>query len=175
MTVSTWQRNCVAHLNKALSSNSLWQSYVSDKQNDQDLKLHLAVCAEPYLYYILDGTKTVESRFSSVKCPPFERVSKGDLIFLKKVSGPIVGLCRVESATFYELTPNTFNNIRDEFSQGICPAPGFWEARVNAAFATLITISQVQRIEPFWVTKRDRRGWVTFSLPEHEKQQCLYD
>ena len=158
-----------------LSGNSLWQKYLSDNGNNQNLKLHLAVCVEPYLSYMLDGKKTVESRFSSVKCSPFEKVNKGDLILLKKVSGPIVGLCRVEKLTFYELTPNTLSSIRDEFSKRICPGPDFWESRQKAAFATLITISDVQRVEPFSVGKRDRRGWVTFPLPSNGKQQCLYD
>ncbi len=172
--MSPWQADCVAHLRRTLSGNSLWQRYLSDNKNDQNLNLHLAVCAEPYLSYMLDGKKTVESRFSSVKCSPFEKVNKGDLIFLKRVSGPVVGLCRVETVTFYELTPNTFRNIRDEFSKVICPAPGFWESRENASFATLITISDVQRVEPFSVGKRDRRGWVTFPLPSNGKQKCLY-
>lgn len=173
--MSTWQAECVAYLKRALSGNSLWQRYLSENENDQNLQLHLAVCAEPYLSYMLDGKKTVESRFSSVKCSPFENVNKGDLILLKKVSGPIVGLCRAETATFYELTPDTFSNIREEFSKGICPGPDFWVSREKASFATLITISDVQRVEPFSVGKRDRRGWVTFPLPGNGGQQCLYD
>ena len=125
---------------------------------------------------MLDGKKTVESRFSSVRCSPFHKVSKGDIILLKKAGGPVVGLCRVEAAWFYELDPDTFNDIRRDFSQAICPAGAdFWRSRERASFATLLSISGVERVVPFSVEKRDRRGWVTFDVSPSRKQLWMYD
>lgn len=95
---------------------------------------------------------------------------------LKKAGGPVVGLCRVEAAWFYELDPDTFNDIRRDFSQAICPAgPDFWRSRERASFATLLSISDVERIVPFSVEKRDRRGWVTFDVSPSRKQLWMYD
>ncbi len=175
--MGTWQADCAAHLKKTLAANSFWKNYL--RANDGEYgqrKLHLAVCIEPYLSFILDGKKTVESRFSSVKCSPFQKVTKGDVILLKKAAGPVMGLCRVDAAWFYELDPNTFNNIRRNFSQAICPAgPDFWQTREHASFATLLSICDVERVNPFLVGKRDRRGWVTFAQSPNRKQLWMYD
>ncbi len=175
--MSTWQANCVAHLKKILAANSFWKTYLKpDASGCEQPRLHLAVCIEPYLSFMLDGKKTVESRFSSVRCSPFHKVNKGDLILLKKAGGPVVGLCRVDAAWFYELDPDTFNDIRRDFSQSICPAgPDFWRSREHASFATLLSISDVERIAPFSVGKRDRRGWVTFAESPGQKQLWMYD
>ena len=173
----TWQADCTAHLKRTFDSNSLWKNYLntSDNLDEQEARLHLAVCIEPYLSYILDGKKTVESRFSSVKCSPFQKVQKDDLILLKRAAGPVVGLCRVDAVWFYELDPSTFQKIRQKFSGAICPdGPDFWTSRQHASFATLISISNVQRLPPFSVGKRDRRGWVTFPLSTSGKQQWPY-
>jgi hypothetical protein len=38
---------------------------------------------EPYLGYILEGKKTIESRFSKPLIPPYRRVALGDVVLLK--------------------------------------------------------------------------------------------
>ena len=48
--------------------------------------VHLAILLEPYLQYILDGTKTVESRFSKNRIAPYNMVEPGDVVLLKKVA-----------------------------------------------------------------------------------------
>jgi len=63
--------------------------------------IHLAVLVEPYLSLILDGKKTIESRFSINRHAPFEQVQRGDVLILKRSSGPIEGLCTVSDAWFY--------------------------------------------------------------------------
>jgi hypothetical protein len=102
----------LAHLKKIFAANSSWENYLKTNASERrQPRFHLAVCIEPYLSFMLDGKKTVESRFSSVRCSPFRKVSKGDVILLKKAGGPVVGLCRVEGAWFYELDPDTFNDL----------------------------------------------------------------
>jgi len=175
--LSTWQATCVAHLKQVFAANSFWKDYLQRNSSESGYpRLHLAVCIEPYLSYMLDGKKTVESRFSSVRCSPFHKVSKGDVILLKRAGGPVVGVCRVDAAWFYELDPDTFNDIRRDFSKAICPeGPNFWRHRENASFATLLSISNVEKVAPFAVGKRDRRGWVTFAEAASEKQIWMYD
>ena len=48
-------------------------------------RIHLAIMVEPYLSLILQGIKTMESRFSQKMMQPFHRVSKGDIIILKNL------------------------------------------------------------------------------------------
>lgn len=123
--------------------------------------LHLAILLEPYLEYILAGLKTVESRFSVKRVPPYQSIQRGDVVLLKRVSGPIVGIAEASDAWFYQLDPVSWESIRGEFTEALCAQdPDFWEIRKSASFATLIRLRNVRRVRPLHFTKRDRRGWV---------------
>src|SRR6202035_5734171 len=63
-----------------------------------DNNIHLAVFVEPYLTFVLEGKKTIDSRFSVNRHAPFEQVKNGDLLILKQSSGPICGVCSVSHA-----------------------------------------------------------------------------
>lgn len=128
-----------------------------------DVALHLAVFVEPYLSFILDGTKTVESRFSTRWIAPHGRISEGDVILLKATGKPIVGWCRAGTVWDYELDPTSWTEIRDRFAAPLRAQDGFWESRQTAQFATLIKVEDVHPIAPISVDKRDRRGWVVLA------------
>lgn len=152
----------VHNLTNAVGENEFWNDYFSHLSTSQStpFAVHLAVFVEPFLKYILDGKKTIETRFSSVRCAPYERVKRGDIILLKKTGGPIVGICQIRNARFYELEKNSWLEIK-EYAREICAEdPAFWEERRNASYATLMRIQNVQAIDPVKFTKRDRRGWV---------------
>lgn len=128
--------------------------------SDGQTGIHLAIVLEPYLQFILDGSKSVESRFSRNGCAPFERVAAGDVVLLKRSSGPVVGVCTVSNVWNYRLTPTTLLEIKDRFGHAICPQEGFWEDRRDAAFATLMRIDDSRPLPDLTVPKKDRRGWV---------------
>lgn len=133
--------------------------------------LHLAVMRAPYLQLLLNGDKTIESRFSVNRIAPFEDVSTGDVLALKQQSGPVVGLCVVEHAAFYELDPPTWRLLRDQFARSLCAEDDdFWAAREHARYATLMTVVHAHWIDPVRVKKRDRRGWVALdrSFAQHQ-------
>lgn len=136
--------------------------------------LHVAVVREPYLQLLLDGRKTIESRFSINRVSPFEDVSAGDVLALKRQSGPVVGLCVVEYAAFYELDPPTWHLLRDQFARPLCAEDDeFWATRERARYATLMTVVHAHWIDPVRVAKRDRRGWVRLDRPYPEQQLAL--
>lgn len=123
--------------------------------------VHLAVFVEPYLDFVLSGKKTVESRFSMVRFPPYGRVARGDLVLLKESGGPVVGVCEIGAAWFYKLDQDSWKTIRHEFSRALCAEdPSFWRNRKSAEFATLMYVARAKRIPPVDWPKRDRRGWV---------------
>lgn len=129
--------------------------------------LHLAIFVEPYLQYIIEGRKTVESRFSIKRLPPYESIHVGDIILLKKSSGPIVGVCQASYVWFYRLDESSWNTIKKEFTGAICVQdPQFWNDRKNASYGTLIKISHIKKITPFYCNKLDRRGWVILKQKE---------
>jgi hypothetical protein len=134
--------------------------------------LHLAVLVEPYLQLVLEGSKTVESRFSSRRSPPYHKVKRGDVILLKRSSGPILGICEVSDVWFYRLDPASWGLIRSEFTKAMCAQdPDFWRNREGASFATLMRIQEVTRISPINCEKRDRRGWVVLTADHHRLVQ----
>src|SRR5271166_6249805 len=68
----------------------------ADSLNGHDaVGVHLAVFVEPYLSFLLHGQKTVESRFSINKHAAYEQVGNGDILVLKKSSGPVCGTGRI--------------------------------------------------------------------------------
>src|SRR5690349_15466295 len=80
-----------------------WESRFSNS-NSFTGGLHLAVMQEPFLGYVLEGRKTVESRFAKRRGAPYQCVLPGDAVLLKRVSGPIVGLCEAGDVWYYRLT-----------------------------------------------------------------------
>lgn len=132
--------------------------------------IHLAIFVEPFLDHVLAGRKTVESRFASRRFAPYGRVCRGDVILLKRSSGPISGICEVTDVWFYRLDPISLGGIRTTFAEALCAQdPSFWHARTAASFATLMRITSVQPLTPFSYEKRDRRGWVV--LKQAQQQQ----
>lgn len=123
--------------------------------------IHLAVFVEPFLRFVIEGRKTIESRFSLRRGAPFKQVDVGDLLLLKKSGGPIIGSCRVAETWFYVLEPSSWTHIRTEFAQAICAEhPTFWSQRAEAKYVTLLRIEDVRTFAPISFPKKDRRGWV---------------
>jgi hypothetical protein len=160
----------------AVNGDEYWQSHLRNlfKDDCTDIGLHLAVFVEPYLGFLLKGTKTVESRFSTTRLPPFGRVNRRDVILLKESGGPVVGLCEVEDAWFYRLDSKSWRYIIEQFEAGLAVTDSrFWKERQNAEYATLIRIGKVRSTKPIEIAKKDRRGWVI--LQQNRRQHKLVE
>jgi len=156
-------------LETAVADDAFWPDYLHPLFQGQpvDYRVHLAVFVEPYLKFVLDGSKTVESRFSVHRCAPYGRVSRGDVILLKRTGGGVVGLCQASQVWNYALQPGALSEIKQLFGPAICPqGEDFWDVRARASFATLIRVGHARAIEPLVVPKRDRRGWVVLERPD---------
>lgn len=164
-TVNVLHYNSLNHaqLLPLLKGDPFWENYLTqqDAKENSAHRLHLAIFIEPYLQYILDGIKTIESRFSVSRCAPYKAIERGDIVLLKKSSGPIVGICRAADVWFYQLDKKSWQSIKKGFAIALCAQdPDFWKSRKHAAFATLIRIDRITAIQPINIIKNDRRGWV---------------
>jgi hypothetical protein len=147
-------------LKSETESDPKWKSEFDNIFNSNK-SIHLAIFVEPYLTWILEGKKTIESRFSINKCAPYKKISEGDIILFKRSGGPICGISIVSNLWFYNLDPASWKEIKQEFTAGICAQdPSFWEQREKASYATLIKLKNVKATTPISITKKDRRGWV---------------
>lgn len=150
-------------IRQRLSSSEFWLRYlattvVSDRC---DVGIHVAIFSEPFLSSVLDGSKTVESRISRVRCAPFGEVTRGDVILIKEVAGPICGIALASEVWFFDLSLEPLDRIRSRFGKYICGDDEFWASRADAGFATLIELAEITTISPLQFEKRDRRGWVS--------------
>lgn len=124
--------------------------------------IHLAVFRGAAVDWILDGTKTVESRFSRNGCAPFGRTEPGDTVLMKRSSGPVVGVFSIARVWDWRLTPETWREI-EALMPAIRPQARASDVRTEhraARYATLLAVSMVRALPPLAVPKRDRRGWV---------------
>jgi hypothetical protein len=149
---------------KSLPSDSDWHGRLRAAMcDDAEIGVHLGVFVEPYLEAILDGRKTIESRFGVHRCAPFDRVQRGDIIFLKRSGGPVVGMALAAGADYYHLDADVLDDLRGRFATELyAEDEAFWSARADKRFATLIHIDDTLKIETMDIDKRDRRGWVTY-------------
>lgn len=173
-----WYSSLTKDLIKTVQGDSFWEPYLNrlNTNSPSPFTLHLAVMVEPFLRFMLEGRKTVESRFSVNRCAPFGRVQRGDVIMLKKSGGPVVGICMASKSWFYRLDPQSWMTIKQDFASYICAQdPTFWEERERASFATLIKVTHVRSILPIKVEKRDRRGWVVLPQSFAETTLPLWD
>lgn len=149
-------------ISHSVKDNIYWNDQLKIKnRNNFPTRIHLAIFVEPYLSYILQRKKTIESRFSINRIAPYQKASKGDIIILKLSGGPIVGLCKISEVWSYNLDPESWKYIRKEFAKALCAQdPDFWNQRKHASYATLMKIQNVVTIGPINWKKNDRRGWV---------------
>lgn len=167
----TLTEDLVRELKESTHGHLFWGPYL-DKLSataPPPFSVHLAVLLEPYLQFILEGSKTVESRFSRRRIAPFKSVAQGDVILLKRsAASTISGICLVSRVWFYQLDANSWNEIRDRFTDMLrAEDPSFWEQRKSAQFATLMRVDEVQVLPPIEIAKRDRRGWVILRSKHH--------
>jgi DNA-directed RNA polymerase alpha subunit len=87
----------------SVASDAFWKDYIGDAiaHHNGNRTFHLAVFIEPFLQYILDGSKTVESRFSSRRSAPYQRVNPDHVIAHLAGGGKLEMQIKVESGRGY--------------------------------------------------------------------------
>lgn len=168
MDAPTWWPDVLRRVERGLATHPFWRGI----RLVQHPGVHLGVFVEPYLEHILAGRKTVESRFGRTRCAPHGQVAQGDVLILKRSSGPVVGVCMINDIWSFDLTRQSIDGVRKRFARALCAEEeAFWDARRDTKIATLMQISHVAATSPQTTNKRDRRGWVTIrrqeSLLEH--------
>lgn len=132
------------------------------------MKRHLAIMDKPTIEAILQGKKTIETRFSKNKIVPFGVVSSGDLVFIKPPGGDVIGQFRVKKVFSFEgLTPEDVEKIFQDYGEKISMGDQevdekYFKEKKDSLFGTLIFISASERLitSPVTLKKRDMRGWV---------------
>ena len=134
---------------------------------------HLAILTEPWLDLILDGHKTIETRISKVKLPPYEAVAVGDHVLMKQSGGPIKGAFEIEQIETYHADSNLDKLVFDEvFRENARQIYGLQEVMYahrdalekkwcESKYATFMHVENVQPYDPtIPIKKTNRLAWV---------------
>lgn len=128
----------------------------------RNTSLHLGVFTEPYLTYMLEGKKTIESRFSKNKILPYNQISKDDIVIVKKSSGNVVAYFTIKEILFFDLNETSVNKIKNKYNKQLCVDENFWISKSNSNYATLIMIDKIVKLTPFHIDKKGMQTWVKF-------------
>jgi hypothetical protein len=158
-----------SHLAASLAGDPAWDLALS-RLACGAAGLHLAVLVEPFYSWLLDGTKTIESRFSRVRCAPYGALADGDIVIVKKTGGPVTGAFQAGTVRSYQLTPARVAQLRDQYAAQICASDDqFWTDRAGCTYATLADVTHVRLLPPWSFPKKDRRGWVQLTRPSQQE------
>lgn len=133
---------------------------------------HIAIMSHRSLLdKILAGEKTIESRFSRVKSPPFGQVAAGDKIYFKLSGGPVLGVARVTRVEEYDnLTPPQIEELAAKYREGLALSEDFLARKMESKFASLLFLEDVAACQPWAFKQEGRSGWIVlnsaFSSPE---------
>ncbi len=142
----------IENLEKQLPANDI------DKIRNK--KVHLGIFSEPYLTYILDGKKIIESRFSKNKIAPYNQITKKDIVIVKKSGGNVLGYFTVKNVLFFDLNATKIDQIKSKYGDQLCVDEKFWINKKNSNYATLIAIDKLFKLKPFRINKRGMQTWV---------------
>lgn len=74
---------------------------------------HIAILKQPFFNMMLNGEKTIESRWSMNKIAPYKKVSIEDEILLKLTGQPVTAIAKVKDVKYYKLTPVIVEQMRE--------------------------------------------------------------
>lgn len=130
------------------------------------MKKHLAIFKGEVGEKILLGKKTIESRFSRVKNPPFGLISQGDLVYIKPSGKEIIGQFRVKKVIFFDgLDAFDVSQIREQYDKELAEDQDYWDKVKASRYGSLIFIGDCTRFitSPIKIKKTDLRGWVVIN------------
>ncbi|MEK6807393.1 MAG: ASCH domain-containing protein [Nanoarchaeota archaeon] len=107
---------------------------------------------------ILDGRKTIESRWYCAKYPPWNRINAGETIYFKDSGEPVTIKAEIEKVLQFELSLEKVKEILAKFgSEGkICirDSNETFEQNKDKKYCILVFIKNPEAIAPFTINKK---------------------
>lgn len=112
------------------------------------MSIHVAILYREYVEMILAGTKTVESRLSKVRCPPWGQVRAGERLFFKVSSGSFCATAVAEAVLDLEgQTPADIDRLRERWNPTIRGDDAYWAKKRQCPFVTLVHLRDVEPLD----------------------------
>lgn len=142
------------------------EQQVSDAtyQKIENSKMHLGIFSQPFLTLMLDGKKTIESRFSKNKIAPFDKISKYDIVIVKESSKKIVALFTVKEVLQFTMKDTSVHSLKEKYNNEILADNQFWNNKEKTSnYATLIKIGELIKLKPFVINKVGMQSWIVLN------------
>ena len=123
-------------------------------------RFHLAVFSEPFLSALYSGEKTMESRITRSRIAPWDRLSPGDMVFVKRSSGPVEAVFTAGQVLQFDLTQTPLALLQEKYSASLCADESFWQSKQNCRYALLTQITALIRLTPFSIDKKGMQTWL---------------
>ncbi len=122
-----------------------------------------------FLPQILNGQKTIESRWYRTRRQPWDKIFVGDTIYFKNSGEPITATAKVTRVLqFADLTPPKISNLLTQYGTaiGISPEdlPHYATTFAQKRCAILIFLGPPQTLSPFNISKAgfgSQSAWIT--------------
>ena len=161
-----WQR-LVLQARTRLAGHPYWVGYLSGVDTSKR-GLHLWVLKKGMLEEVLFGIRKSECQSFRSAREPFERVARGDVVFLKGSGRPVCGLAMVSKAWMYEdLTLRDQARLSQVLASRALSLSSGSPSEADTALRTmLLTFGHICTFPiPIQYDKSDPRSWVVLRPP----------
>lgn len=134
---------------------------------------HVAIMRNSWglLDKIINGKKTIESRWYKTKYRPWGRINPGDTLYFKDSGKPVTIKSKVDEVKFISnLRPEKVLEILNEYGQkdglGIDDVPKYFQMFKDKRYCILVFFSDVESIHPFSIDKSGygmMSSWITIN------------
>lgn len=110
--------------------------------------IHIAILKPGYIRDILAGRKTIESRLTKTRQPPFGKVEPGERLYLKASGGPFMATAVAGQVhSFEDTSPDDINRVRDRFGKQIGGDDAYWESKRDSRYVTLVELTDIKPVD----------------------------
>lgn len=121
---------------------------------------HLAIFTEPFLSSLYSGEKTLESRISIHRIAPYGKVYPGDMVFIKRSSGPVEAVFTVGCVELYDLAETPIELLKERYSAALCADDAFFHSKQHCRYAVIMEIKDLTLLNPFSIDKKGMQTWL---------------
>ena len=137
--------------------------------NDLPKRDHVAIMKKSWglIPKILNGEKTIESRWYVNRICPWDQINAGDTVYFKDSGEPVTAKANVSKVLqFKNLSPRSVKNILKTHGKGIGMEPSEKNIQECAAknYCILVFLEDAHKIEPFAIDKTGyglMSAWIT--------------